>query len=672
MPRIPTRDSLPQGAPQSTGGIVSAPRDFVGPALQKTGTALSDVAGKQMAREQQKQQQARQQRSALELANARSQWTSALRAGQQAYTPDRNPVYDNWSKTYQAHAPVWQKQAARAISDPGVRRQFVAETQADLEQAGIGIDRQARDLSLGTRRAQADRSLLLQVDSAASLPDEDGRTVMGGVRATLQDMVETGLITPADAAGRSVAYARQYASLKIAGLARQDPALAVALLSDEPPGPAALIRQLQPFRATPYWHAGAHRAGFGSDTVTRADGTVENISVGMTVTRADADRDVQRRADEIRARIGEQVGSKMFERLPPPVQAALVSVGYATGSLPDAVAQAVRSDDAEAIAVAIEADEEAGNAGEGDAGAGVNRPVRVAQAAIVRSGAGNAYEQMAQPPAWAGVLDREQKSALRAAAASEVDRHDARRALADRTEAHRLAQTIRSDMRAAYSTGTPGDIDPAGVMREMGPDRHRHWVEARHDAASVAEQTRDMAILPDDQIAQRVEALRAEPGSDDFARARAVHERVSRRADEIRRERTDNPARAALRVPSVRRALLAAQDPGSSSPDKIQALVREMLAAQAALGIAKAARAPVPDDHALRIGRALHAITTGQSGADADEVASAVRQMHSDIRLQYGEFADEVIAYSIGRTGALSSATAHQASELVKLLASAV
>ena len=58
-------------------------------------------------------------------------------------------------------------------------------------------------------------------------------------------------------------------------------------------------------------------------------------------------------------------------------------------------------------------------------------------------------------------------------------------------------------------------------------------------------------------------------------------------------------------------------------------------------------------------------------GADADEVASAVRQMHSDIRLQYGEFADEVIAYSIGRTGALSSATAHQAGELVKLLASA-
>ena len=96
-----------------------------------------------------------------------------------------------------------------------------------------------------------------------------------------------------------------------------------------------------------------------------------------------------------------------------------------------------------------------------------------------------------------------------------------------------------------------------------------------------------------------------------------------------------------------------------------------MLAAQSALGIPKAARAPVPDDQALRIGKALQTIATGQGGADADEVASAVREMYGDIRLQYGEFADDVIAYSIGRTGALSSATAHQAGELVKLLASA-
>ena len=205
----------------------------------------------------------------------------------------------------------------------------------------------------------------------------------------------------------------------------------------------------------------------------------------------------------------------------------------------------------------------------------------------------------------------------------------------------------------------------------MGPDRHRHWVEARHDAARVAGQTRDMAILPDDRIAQRVEALRPEPGSRNFARAQAVHERVSRRADEIRRERTDNPARAGLRVPSVRRALLEAEDPGTASPDKIQTLVRELLAAQSALGIPRVALAPVPDEWALKIGKALQTIATGQGGADADEVASAVREMHGDIRLQYGEFADDVIAYSIGRTGALSSATAHQAGELVKLLASA-
>ncbi|WP_108882207.1 hypothetical protein [Anderseniella sp. Alg231-50] len=199
MPRIPTRDNLRQGVPQPTGGIVTAPRDFIGPAIQRTGKQLFDIAKKQAAQGRQ-QEKAKQQQSALELATARSRWNSSLFAEQKTYTPEQKPDLDNWGRTYRARATAWQKQAARTISDPGVRQRFMAETQHDLEQGGINIDQQARDAGMTARRAETEKSLLQQVDSAASQPDEDAKTIMGGVRATLQDMADTGIISVEEAA----------------------------------------------------------------------------------------------------------------------------------------------------------------------------------------------------------------------------------------------------------------------------------------------------------------------------------------------------------------------------------------------------------------------------------------------------------------------------------------
>lgn len=651
MPRIPTRDSLRQGVPRSTGGIVSAPRDFVGPAMQRVGKQVFDVAGQKAAQPQQLEK-AGQQRAALELASARSQWNSSLLAEQKNYTPDQNPDYDKWSATYETRAAGWQKQAARTISDPRVRQQFIAETQDDLLQAGIGIGRRAHEAGLAAKRAEADKSLLRQVDMAASQPDEDGKAVMGGVRATLQDLVDTGIIAAEEAAHRSVGYAQRYASLKIAGITRQDPALAVSVLSGDQPGPAGLIRQLYEFRATPYWHGHASRAGYGADTVTREDGTIDKITPGMTITRADADRDVHRRVDEFLSGIDSQVGGKVFDRLAPHVQAALISVGYSTGALPDLVAEAVRTGDADAIAAAIVAD--------GNEDGGVNRQIRLAEAEIARGEGDSLYEQVTRRPAWADVLESGQASDLHEIAVRELELQDSRRALADRIHTRRLGQDIRSDIRSVFSSGAHMDIDADGVLRELGPDRHRQWLEARQDAIDVAARTQNMPSLPDEQIVQLVEAHRPEPGDggEDLARRQAAYERISRQASQIRHERRENPARAALRLPSVRRALSEAWAPGSASPQTVQALVREMLATQSALGIAKASLAPIPDEWALEIGKALSRSATARTDAETEEIAARVRQAYADINEQYGEFADDVITYSIGKARAAGSNTA--------------
>ena len=659
MPRIPTRDNLRQGVPRPSGGIVPAPRDYTGPAVRETGNEVFAVARKQAANRQARQQY-QLQRSALELAKARSLWNANLVAEQATYTPELRPDFGNWNKTYHARADTWQKQAAGGISDTSVRQQFIAETDAEIVQAGVEIDQRAGENAMIVRRAETDNALLQQVNVAATASDERGKAIMGGVHASLQDMVHAGLLSTEQAAHRSVAYAQQYATRKTAELVKRDPLLAMAMLAGEQPGPAMLIRQLEEFRSTPYWQAGANRAGYGSDSVTRADGTIDQIVPGMTVTRADAERDLQRRVTETNVRIGDQVGRQAFERLPPSSQAVLVSAAYRTGALPEEVAMAVNTGDAEAIASAIEDG--------GKAGDRASRLRAIERAAIVRGKAGNMYEQIASRPTWIGVLDPVLKSGLQDAASQELERLDKERSLVERATAHQLKGDIRSGIRSIYSNGKFPNPDSDGVLREFGEDAHRQWTEIQEDAVEVHANSRDMPHLSRDEIRRAVDSIRPAPGTADFARKLAIHNRLSRRAYNILQERTYHPARAAMRIASVRRALSEAQDVTSSTPDKVQALVRELQATQLALGTPSSLIAPVPDEWAIEIGKALAAIASGSGGDDTDRRAGGLQTLQATLKEQFGEFADNVISYSIGKTQALKSGRPGHVSKLVQPL----
>ncbi|MEM9471759.1 MAG: hypothetical protein AAGA00_07360 [Pseudomonadota bacterium] len=642
MPRIPTRDRLRQGVPRSTGGILSAPRDFAGPAIRRTGRQLAAVAESVKSHDD-RQNRAKQQRAALELARARAQWNAGQLAEQKSFTTERYPDHDSWARVYRTNAGAMQQQAAGMISDGGVRQRFVTEMQDDLEQVAVSVDRRAREAGMTARRREAERSLLQQVETAALQSDDDAKAVMGGVRASLQDMVDTGIISADEAAQRSVGYAQHYAERKMSRLTRQDPAMAVFALNAEQPGPAALIRQLYRFGPTSRWRGNASRAGYGSDTMTREDGAVVRIAPGMTVDRADAERDLQRRVGEARSGVANQIGGKLFNRLAPHVQAVLVSVGYTTGSLPEPIAAAARSGNVASIAAAISADAD-------EDGRGFEQ-IRFQQAAIVSDESGRSYEQLLRRPSWVDMLRPDQRVELLDAASLEVERADARRALADRAHAWQVGYSVRSDIRAAYAAGSAPDIDPEDVLEELGPEKHRQWLETRRDAVEVAAKTQNMPTLPDAQIVQLIDARRPKPGRESAEREQKVHDRVVARADELMRERRDNPARAAMRVPSVRQALSETQDPLATSPQKVQALVREMVATQSALGVSRASTAPVPDEWADKIGATLLASSTGTDSESTDHL----RSVRADIHSYFGEFADGVIAYSIARTGTLRS-----------------
>lgn len=145
---------------------------------------------------------------------------------------------------------------------------------------------------------------------------------------------------------------------------RADPATAKTLLgvgAGDNGDAAGLIRGFEGFRTNAYADTrsstgefDAYRTGYGSDTITKADGTVEKVTASSTVTRADAERDLARRVKEFGATAAGQIGADQWAALPASARAGLTSVAYNYGSLPASVVNAAKSGNVGAIAAAVE------------------------------------------------------------------------------------------------------------------------------------------------------------------------------------------------------------------------------------------------------------------------------------------------------------------------------
>ena len=115
---------------------------------------------------------------------------------------------------------------------------------------------------------------------------------------------------------------------------------------------AVLIRQFEGFRAKAYWDVNAYRAGYGSDTKTNADGSVEKVTKDTVVTREDAERDLARRIVEFQEKAAETIGGA-WNGLSDKAKASITSVTYNYGSTPGSVVRAAKSGDESSIADAI-------------------------------------------------------------------------------------------------------------------------------------------------------------------------------------------------------------------------------------------------------------------------------------------------------------------------------
>lgn len=165
-------------------------------------------------------------------------------------------------------------------------------------------------------------------------------------------------------------------------LMQDDPSFAKTQLGvgDVGSGDAAgLIRSFEGFRTGAYFDTNAYRVGYGSDTVTRPDGSVEKVTSDTVINPMDAERDLQRRVREFEKTIIGQVGVDKWAQLPASARAGLTSVAYNYGSLPGNVVNAVKSGNVKSIAAAVD-----GLKGQNG---GVNDNRRAREVAVILGGA---------------------------------------------------------------------------------------------------------------------------------------------------------------------------------------------------------------------------------------------------------------------------------------------
>ncbi|MGX9144976.1 tape measure protein [Mesorhizobium sp. 128a] len=116
---------------------------------------------------------------------------------------------------------------------------------------------------------------------------------------------------------------------------------------------ADLIKDFEGFRSKAYWDVNRYRVGYGSESTTDMSGGHSAVTSGTVVSLADADRDLLRRIGDFQSAIKDKIGADTFNSFDPKQQAALTSIAYNYGSLPERIVAAIKTGNQATVVQAI-------------------------------------------------------------------------------------------------------------------------------------------------------------------------------------------------------------------------------------------------------------------------------------------------------------------------------
>lgn len=267
----------------------------------------------------------------------------------------------------------------------------------------------------------------------------------------------------------------------------------------------ALVKSFEGFISTPKYDVNAFRAGYGSDTVTLADGSVQKIVEGMHISVEDANRDLARRiTTEFMPIASNAVGAEIFNKLLPQQQAVLTSIAYNFGKIPQSVAEAVKTGSTDDVVTAIQNLGARGRAGTADEAGARARTAK--EAALYGSTAGvdavtKAAEKRAEEEAKAAEKAQEYHDTLGESLAAEQQITAAKQ---QGVIAEEQAKAIAEAQAAAKRAGTTLTEEEIAKIKEATAAKYAE--KAAEDATRSA---REKAADAEQRVTALLEQQRA-------------------------------------------------------------------------------------------------------------------------------------------------------------------
>lgn len=461
IPRLVAQRSL------DPGGVVSIPQgDPVGQALEQAGSKGQSLVTHYFDRVAQQERF----QSLISFDGFSNELVGETDKAKQTMQPGAMGLHDKLLETYDKRSQEWL-----GTIPESQRPEFEARIKAKREAFSVG--------SAQLEKAESDRfqadGITKRLETAKSGVLQTGPEAVEAYQRDVNELIDTSTLSPIAKQKAKDQVKADLAETGFLALAKRSPEEAQRVakgwgIDKGFSGTAVdrtmqLLRDKEGFQSSTYWDVNAHRVGFGSDTITAADGTVRQVKQGDTVTRADAERDLQRRTAESLDSVRKTVGDEAFSKLNPNQQAALGSVTYNYGKLPDNIAAAVRNGNSEAIASAIESRQ--------NDNSGVNKNRRIAEAALARSsGDGPVPGVHAPDPRFDGVpVDRR----LQLAGMADLEQHR-------RDVAAAAAQT--QDYNNRLNTLQTAIIDNSATLADVQKARQDGWLKDAGDIQKLQNQ----------------------------------------------------------------------------------------------------------------------------------------------------------------------------------------
>lgn len=234
-----------------------------------------------------------------------------------------------------------------------------------------------------------------------------------------------------------------------------------------------------------------------------------------------------------------------------------------------------------------------------------------------------------------------------------------------------IRNAIANEIATVRATGTTtGQVDDTAISTILGEDDYLKYVRDRDTAQRTFTATDGMNVMASEEMTRRMQDYEPIPGAADFAIQQEVYAAVQRENNRVIQLRATNPAGAAMEYPEVAGAYAALQTTmqnGDPPANEVQGFVRLMLEKQAGMDIAPDARAPIPADWALEIGRAMSRVPE-PAGRNLEDVRYNIQAQYNALQAYFGDYTDEVLIYALSEYKGISTTTAETVTGYMKAI----